>query len=358
MTEISIKNLRKSYGSLEVLRDVNLEINDGEFIVFVGRSGCGKSTLLRSIAGLEPISQGTIRIGGRDVTRLPPSKRRIAMVFQSYALYPHMTVRENMGFSLKLSKSGQVEREKIVNRAAETLQLEEYLDRKPAQLSGGQRQRVAIGRAIVRDPEVFLFDEPLSNLDADLRVQMRAELIQLHASLKATMVYVTHDQVEAMTMADRIVVLNAGKIEQVGTPQELYDAPRNEFVAGFIGSPKMNILPVASASRENDGLVLTINRNSHIRLDGNLPDMDPIKIGIRPEHLVLVNPENAQLSGTITLVEGLGSDSFLSVDIGIERNITVRQVGSSAHKAGDRVFITPQSKHVHLFGNDGARATK
>ncbi len=352
MAEIRIEKLVKAYGDLVVLKDIDLEIIDGEFIVFVGRSGCGKSTLLRSIAGLENISAGEIWIGGKDVTQLAPSKRGIAMVFQSYALYPHLTVRENMGFSLRLAGTDKDARDKAVDKAARILQLTEYLDRKPSQLSGGQRQRVAIGRAIVREPGVFLFDEPLSNLDADLRVQMRAELIQLHDQLKATMVYVTHDQVEAMTMADRIVVLNGGVIEQVGTPAELYAAPKNEFVATFIGSPRMNILELAGKS---DGASVTLPGGR--RYDCGRSDLGemPCKLGIRPENITFTDPEKAALTGRVKLVEALGSDSFVTLSHDGEKSVTARVPGTSRLTSGEMVGIGFEPNCVHLFGAAGQR---
>ena len=280
MANISINDLRKNYGAVEILKGIDLEIEDGEFVVFVGRSGCGKSTLLRCIAGLETISDGSISIDGKDVTGTTPSKRGIAMVFQSYALYPHLTVRDNMAFSLKLAARPAAEIGYRVSKAARVLKIEDLLDRRPAQLSGGQRQRVAIGRAIVRAPKAFLFDEPLSNLDADLRVQMRHELMQLHADLSATMIYVTHDQVEAMTMADKIVVLNGGRIEQLGAPLDLYQNPKNLFVATFIGSPRMNIIDAAAITPKIGTMA------------------NAAKIGIRPEDIDLTALGEGQLAGS------------------------------------------------------------
>src|SRR5688500_5062460 len=281
MAEVSLRGIRKSYGALEVVHGVDLDIKSGEFVVFVGPSGCGKSTLLRMIAGLEPISGGEISIGGKVVNDVPSPQRGIAMVFQSYALYPHMTVYDNMAFGLKLAKTPKAEVDQRVREAARILQIEDYLERMPKALSGGQRQRVAIGRAIVRDPKVFLFDEPLSNLDASLRAQTRIEIAKLHDTLTATMIYVTHDQVEAMTLADRIVVLNAGKIEQVGTPLELYRNPVNTFVAGFIASQRMNFLEV---SIRNNQLVVPGNKV----LTLSHPKLAEVRtIGVRPEHLEL-----------------------------------------------------------------------
>ena len=286
MAGVTIRELRKAYGSVEVMHGVDLDINDGEFVVFVGPSGCGKSTLLRMIAGLEDITSGTVSIGDRVVNDVAPSKREVAMVFQTYALYPHMTVFKNMAFGLKQAKTPEDEINRRVSAAADVLQITDYLERSPRNLSGGQRQRVAIGRAIVRDPEVFLFDEPLSNLDAALRVQTRLEIARLHERLKSTMIYVTHDQVEAMTLADKIVVLRAGKVEQVGSPIELYETPANAFVAQFIGSPKMNFFDAAEVT----------NRNVD---EGTF-------IGMRPEHMQLAGADTAQVSGRLELIENLG----------------------------------------------------
>jgi multiple sugar transport system ATP-binding protein len=329
MGQITLKQVRKSFGEVDVIPGVDLDINDGEFVVFVGPSGCGKSTLLRLIAGLEDTTSGTISIDGQDATALPPAKRGLAMVFQSYALYPHMSVKKNIGFPLKMAGMDPAEAEKRIQRAAGVLNLTNYLDRKPGQLSGGQRQRVAIGRAIVREPAAFLFDEPLSNLDAALRVGMRQEISELHQSLKTTMIYVTHDQVEAMTMADKIVVLNAGRIEQVGSPMELYNTPRNTFVASFIGSPKMNLIDGAEAARHG----------AH-------------SMGIRPEHLdVGVGP----WAGTVGLTEHLGSDTFLKVAVDGIGTLTVRAGGEIALHHGDRIQLSPQADKIHRFGPDGLR---
>lgn len=313
MANLILENVKKSFGSVDVIHGVQLKIEDGEFIVFVGPSGCGKSTLLRMIAGLEEVSFGRIKIGEKDVTKVDPSDRGVAMVFQSYALYPHMNVRENMGFGLKMTGRSQEEVTSRVNKAAEILHLEKLLDRKPKQLSGGQRQRVAIGRAIVRNPEVFLFDEPLSNLDAELRVRMRLEIAKLHKDLSATMIYVTHDQTEAMTLADKIVVLNAGKVEQYGPPLELYDDPANIFVAGFIGSPKMNFL---------NATVEKVSGNSaHIKLL-DFPNasfdfkLSATKVTARQKLLVGVRPEHFDVSGKVKLkllvdvIEHLGAATY------------------------------------------------
>ena len=331
MAEVLIDKLCKSYGSAEILKDIDLKVEDGSFVVLVGPSGCGKSTLLRCIAGLEPISAGGMTIGGRQVKNLPPAKREIAMVFQSYALYPHMTVFENIGFALENQGLPKAEIKRKVEQVAEMLQLTPYLPRLPKALSGGQRQRVAIGRAIVRGPKVFLFDEPLSNLDAALRVQMRMEIARLKRSLPATtMIYVTHDQVEAMTMADRIVVLNAGRVEQVGAPMELYERPRSLFVAGFIGSPKMNFMTEAVAAK-----------------------LGAATIGVRPEHLTL-STDQGLIGGKVDYAEILGSDSFLYVQVG-DGLVTVRETGKTGFRPGDPVFLSPQPEHVHRFDKDGNR---
>lgn len=332
MGRIQLKQVRKKFGAVEVIPPLDLEINDGEFVVFVGPSGCGKSTLLRLIAGLEDTTSGTIEIDGQDATDVVPAKRGLAMVFQSYALYPHMSVRKNIAFPLRMAKMSQDEQNKRIEAAAKALNLTDYLDRKPGQLSGGQRQRVAIGRAIVREPAAFLFDEPLSNLDAALRVGMRMEISELHKKLDTTMVYVTHDQVEAMTMADKIVVLQAGVIEQVGTPLELYRTPRNKFVAGFIGSPKMNLIEGAEAKRHGAAT-----------------------IGIRPEHLSL-STKSGDWKGTVGVSEHLGSDTFLHVSIdGFEDAVSVRISGEVDVYFGDTVYLTPQADLIHKFDKQGLR---
>jgi multiple sugar transport system ATP-binding protein len=329
MGSITLENVTKSFGEHHVIHGVNLNIGDGEFVVFVGPSGCGKSTLLRLIAGLEDISSGKISIDGEDVTEAPPSKRGLAMVFQSYALYPHMTVRDNIAFPLKMAKMDPAEIDKKVNEAARVLNLAQYLDRRPRQLSGGQRQRVAIGRAIVRSPTAFLFDEPLSNLDAALRVGMRLEIGELHKRLAKTMVYVTHDQVEAMTLADKIVVLNAGRIEQVGSPLELYKTPLNQFVAGFIGSPKMNFITGAPAA----------NRQA-------------ASIGVRPEH-IRISRDTGEWAGTVGVAEHLGSDTFLHVQAAALGTLTVRGEGEIGIGYGDQIFLTPEPDKVHRFDANG-----
>jgi ABC-type sugar transport system ATPase subunit len=346
MAEVRLTGVNKFYGAAQALHDIHLDVADGEFVVFVGPSGCGKSTLLRSIAGLEPISAGKIEIGGRDVTDLAPSDRDLAMVFQSYALYPHMTVRENMDFGMKINNFTPDDRKRRIAEAARVLQLGDYLDRKPAQLSGGQRQRVAIGRAIVKNPKVFLFDEPLSNLDAKLRVQMRVELEALHNELKATMIYVTHDQVEAMTMADKIVVLNAGRIEQVGSPLDLYHRPDSLFVAGFIGAPSMNFLTVTMGETVVcDGQALV----------GVAPLPGAVTLGIRPEHLTIRPEGEGDLPATVTLRETLGGDAYLYVRTPSGQAMVVRAEGDTPLNHGDRIGLALPPARVHLFGSDGQR---
>ncbi|MBZ9991823.1 ABC transporter ATP-binding protein [Mesorhizobium sp. BH1-1-5] len=329
MGNITLKNVSKSFGSTTIIPDIDLNIEDGEFVVFVGPSGCGKSTLLRLIAGLEDVSGGTITIDGRDVTQEAPAKRKLAMVFQSYALYPHMTVAKNIAFPLKMAGEDQATIDKKVKDAARVLNLTNYLERRPGQLSGGQRQRVAIGRAIVRQPSAFLFDEPLSNLDAALRGTMRLEISELHHQLKTTMIYVTHDQVEAMTMADKIVVLNAGNIEQVGSPMELYKTPKNLFVAGFIGSPKMNMIEGAPAEKYGAKT-----------------------IGIRPEHLN-ISTTSGDWKATVGVAEHLGSDTFLHVQADGIGTVNVRADGEVGVRHGDTVYLTPDKAKLHRFGADG-----
>ncbi|MDP5362596.1 MAG: ABC transporter ATP-binding protein [Paracoccaceae bacterium] len=332
MGQITLKQVTKSFGDVQVIPPLDLTIEDGEFTVFVGPSGCGKSTLLRLIAGLEDITTGHIEIDGKDATDLVPAKRGLAMVFQSYALYPHMSVRKNIAFPLKMAKMTPAEIEKRIANAAAVLNLTDYLDRRPGQLSGGQRQRVAIGRAIVREPAAFLFDEPLSTLDAALRVGMRLEISELHKRLNTTMIYVTHDQVEAMTMADKIVVLRAGHIEQVGTPLDLYHKPRNEFVAGFIGSPKMNIFGGSEAQKYGG-----------------------TKAGIRPEHIDVSMTEGTW-NGKVGVAEHLGSDTFIHVhDTGLADMVTVRITGDISVRHGDTIYLTPQLDQMHRFDAQGLR---
>ncbi|MCV0427243.1 MAG: sn-glycerol-3-phosphate ABC transporter ATP-binding protein UgpC [Roseibium sp.] len=350
MARIELHNIAKAYGSVEVMRDINLTIEDGEFIVLVGPSGCGKSTLLRMIAGLEPITDGDFRIDGARMNEIPPRDRDMAMVFQSYALYPHMDVSRNMGFSLEIRKAQKEERGRKVAEAAQTLGLASLTERLPRALSGGQRQRVAMGRAIVRDPSAFLFDEPLSNLDAALRVEMRLEIARLHQRLNATMIYVTHDQVEALTLADRIVVLNAGDIQQVGTPLDLYERPSNKFVAQFIGSPTMNILGVVQSEggvKLKDGTVLNVGSETGQR--------QAHELGVRPEHLDVVAEEAAHMRGVAELVEHLGSDTNIHAKIPGVGPVLVRQHGHFPMKTGDAVNIAVDLEKAHLFGPDGVR---
>lgn len=354
MADVVLKNVRKSFGRAHVIHGVDLDVKDGEFIVFVGPSGCGKSTLLRLIAGLEDISSGDLLIGGERVNDLPPAKRGIAMVFQSYALYPHMNVYDNMAFGLELAKSSKAEIDAKVREAARMLQIESLLDRKPKQLSGGQRQRVAIGRAIVRDPKVFLFDEPLSNLDAALRVQTRIEIAKLHNDTDATMIYVTHDQVEAMTLADRIVVLNAGRIEQVGTPLELYHHPANLFVAGFLGSPQMNFIPCEVVQTGADGVQVRLPNGGTISApvtpDG-VQTGENVTLGVRPDHIQV--RAQGLLTGRIELVEELGENHLLYVDVGHGNRLTVRIPGGAHMDIGSQVSLALSQESCHLFRQTG-----
>jgi multiple sugar transport system ATP-binding protein len=329
MGSIALEKVSKSFGTVEVIPELELNIVDGEFVVFVGPSGCGKSTLLRLIAGLEDVTTGTIKIDGEDVTSRPPAKRGLSMVFQSYALYPHMSVRGNIAFPLKMAGEPKEEIDRKVGDAARVLNLTDYLDRKPRQLSGGQRQRVAIGRAIVRQPKAFLFDEPLSNLDAALRVNMRLEISELHQQLGTTMVYVTHDQVEAMTMADKIVVLNDGRIEQVGSPLDLYRSPANQFVAGFIGSPKMNFVEGPEAAKYGAAA-----------------------IGVRPEH-ILLSKESGAWRGVVGVAEHLGSDTFLHVNADGVGQVTARTSGEIDLRHGQAVYLTPDAERIHRFDAGG-----
>ena len=331
MGSITLKQVVKRFDTTTVIPPLDLSIEDGEFVVFVGPSGCGKSTLLRLIAGLEDVTEGTIEIDGVNATDLPPAKRGLAMVFQSYALYPHMTVRKNIAFPLKMAGMDQAAIDAKVNYAASTLNLADYIDRRPGQLSGGQRQRVAIGRAIVREPSAFLFDEPLSNLDAALRGNMRLEITELHQTLATTMVYVTHDQVEAMTMADKIVVLRAGFIEQVGSPLDLYREPANVFVAGFIGSPAMNLITGKNADEHG-----------------------ATTIGVRPEHFSLSH-DSGKWSGVVGVSEHLGSDTFLRVNVEGIGYLTARADGEFPARHGDTVYLTPQPERIHRFDAAGLR---
>jgi len=349
MSQIELNHIVKRFGTAEVIHDVSFGIEKGEFVVFVGPSGCGKSTLLRMIAGLEEVTSGEIRIGDRDVTDEEPSERGVAMVFQSYALYPHMTVAENMSFGLRMARRPKREIDEKVARAAKILRLEELLARKPGQLSGGQRQRVAIGRAIVRDPEVFLFDEPLSNLDAELRVQMRVEIAKLHSVLRNTMVYVTHDQTEALTLADRIVVLRAGVVEQVGAPLDLYDNPDNAFVAGFIGSPRMNFLKAVSLG---DRRFAVGGIEVEVPIEAVVAPGDEVQFGIRPEHLEA--PEGTNLIVRVDVIEELGATSYLHGVIATgETLVAERRTGRD--RAGAEVALRFRPEAARLFALDGRR---
>lgn len=348
MARMELKALVKRYGPVEVLRDINLEIEDGEFIVLVGPSGCGKSTLLRMIAGLEPITGGDFLIDGDRMNDVRPRDRDIAMVFQSYALYPHMDVARNMGFSMEIRKDPVEEKNRLVAKAAETLGLNALMERLPRALSGGQRQRVAMGRAIIRDPRAFLFDEPLSNLDAALRVDMRLEIARLHQRLKSTMVYVTHDQVEALTLADRIVVLDGGDIQQVGSPLDLYERPANKFVAQFIGSPTMNVVPVTGGERS-----VNLNNGTSIAIPDLQDCEQAVEMGIRPEHIDVVGPGEGDVTATAELVEHLGSDTNIYVTVEGLGQLMVRKHGNIPAKSGDQFGLRMQPDNAHLFALDG-----
>ncbi len=360
MISLELKNVKKSYGDNEVIKGVSFTVEDGEFVVFVGPSGCGKSTLLRMIAGLEEISAGDILIDGKRVNDIAPDRRGLAMVFQSYALYPHMTVEDNMGFALKLAGVGKAERHEKVLEAARILQLEEFLNRKPGQLSGGQRQRVAIGRAIVRHPKIFLFDEPLSNLDAALRSATRMELAGLHRRIQKSIIYVTHDQVEAMTMADRIVVLRLGVAEQIGRPLDLYNEPANLFVAGFIGSPKMNFFPVTVDSMKDNKAFIRIP-------DGTLVDFShhgkalqpgqPLTLGLRPD-MLKISPEG-KVKGKVAMVERLGNETLMYINLDrFDDPVTVSRTGQFDISIGDEVKLTIDELRAHFFGQDGNRINR
>jgi lactose/L-arabinose transport system ATP-binding protein len=358
MAGLSLKNVVKRYGSLEVIHGANLEIENGEFVVFVGPSGCGKSTLLRMIAGLEDISDGKIEIGGKVVNDAEPADRGIAMVFQSYALYPHMTVEENLSFGLRMNGNPKADTEARVRRAAEILQINELMQRRPKQLSGGQRQRVAIGRAIVREPQVFLFDEPLSNLDAELRVQMRVEISKLHKQLGTTMIYVTHDQTEAMTLADKIVVLRGGRIEQVGAPLDLYDDPENRFVAGFVGSPKMNFLPGKVAHETAEGVTITLDHAPTFSLTMPVaarPGIGaPITLGIRPEHFEDAG-KAADLTVAVDVAEHLGNTSYVYAHLAEELPLIIERPESRHVGKLDRLTVSVPANKAFLFDSEGTR---
>ncbi|PMS15739.1 ABC transporter ATP-binding protein [Trinickia dabaoshanensis] len=358
MSAVQLQQIRKTFAGADVLKGVDIEVDEHEFLVFVGPSGCGKSTLLRTIAGLERVDSGRVLIGGEDVTEVEPSERGVAMVFQSYALYPHMSVYENIAFGLRMLKLPQSEIDRRVNGAAQILQIGQLLERRPRALSGGQRQRVAIGRAIVREPKVFLFDEPLSNLDAALRVQMRLELIKLHKQLNATMIYVTHDQTEAMTMADRIVVLNHGSVEQIGSPLELYRRPRNRFVAGFIGSPKMNFIDVEVSTADRAGVTIALPGGAPLSVRCEADGVragDKLTLGIRPEHFAENGAAgcDARLAGEVIVVEHLGGETLLHVGLAGGATIQVKGSGDSAATDGQRIEVGFSARHAHLFGSDG-----
>ena len=354
MAAVEIRNVAKSFGPTDIIRDINIEVPDGAFVVLVGPSGCGKSTLLRMIAGLEDIDKGEISIGGRVINDVEPKHRDIAMVFQNYALYPHMTIAENMGFSLRLAKQSKAEIDQRVGEAARILGLSDYLHRYPKQLSGGQRQRVAMGRAIVRQPQVFLFDEPLSNLDAKLRVQMRGELKDMHARFKTTTIYVTHDQIEAMTMADLIVVMRDGVVEQIGSPLDLYDFPANMFVGSFIGSPAMNFL-TGTVRQEQGRQVFETPSGFHLPVDAGAgaPDGLAATLGIRPEHLLLADPGQG-LNGRIVTIEPTGSETFVVVQLGEDRISALLRQRLSA-SIGEEIWLTPQAGTTHLFDSATSR---
>ncbi|TAG05944.1 MAG: sn-glycerol-3-phosphate ABC transporter ATP-binding protein UgpC [Betaproteobacteria bacterium] len=357
MASVQLSSVHKSFDDVSVLKDINLDVRDGEFMVFVGPSGCGKSTLLRTIAGLEEITSGTLKIGERIVNDVTPSERGIAMVFQSYALYPHMNLFDNMAFGLQLAKVPKAEIETLVRGAAKTLNIDHLLDRKPKALSGGQRQRVAIGRAIVRKPEVFLFDEPLSNLDASLRVRMRYEFAKLHEALKTTMIYVTHDQVEAMTLADRIVVLRDGRIEQVGAPLELYQHPTNQFVAGFIGSPRMNFIAAEITAVSNDSVSVKLGDGSIVRCAvsaGNAKAGDKVTLGLRPEHLSQQSGALNSITANVTFVEQLGSSTQAYCDFpGADEGVTAQFEGAAQLSSGAPIKMGFGAENCYLFSSNG-----
>ena len=355
MARLELRNVVKRFGAAEVIHGVSLEIESGEFVVFVGPSGCGKSTLLRMIAGLEPVTAGDVALDGEVVNEVPAAKRGLAMVFQSYALYPHMSVRKNLSFGLETVRAPRAEIRARVAEAADILQIGELLDRKPGQLSGGQRQRVAIGRAIVREPKIFLFDEPLSNLDAELRMQMRVELNKLHRRLGTTMIFVTHDQTEAMTLADRIVVLRAGIVEQVGTPLELYNSPENLFVAGFIGSPRMNFLPGEVIANGDGEVVLRLASGPELRTPvagAGPPPGEKVTVGIRPENLRIVEPAEAILNGEVQITEHLGGETLVYVSLPAGGAATVEIPGQVSVKPGELVGIGFDSSAYFVYTPD------
>jgi multiple sugar transport system ATP-binding protein len=352
MATVRLRDVRKSYGSVEVIKGVNIDIDDGEFVVFVGPSGCGKSTLLRMIAGLEDITGGTLEIDGRVVNDLQPKERGIAMVFQTYAIFPHMTVRENVAFGLTIGGASKEEKERKVAEAARILQMEHLLDRRPSQLSGGQRQRVAIGRAIVRDPKVFLFDEPLSNLDAALRMDMRMEIGRLHQDLGTSMIYVTHDQVEAMTLADKIVVLKDGEVMQAGTPMELYHEPANLFVAGFLGAPSMNFIDVSVSERGDTDVLVGNPSLDPIRVDTRgrtLKSGERAVLGVRPQYLMPTDPESGMLHGTVSLTERLGSETVVDIALRDGTNVIAAIAEDRIMKPGHEISLSFDAAKAHVF---------
>ncbi len=354
MTDVTLESLGKSYGLVEVLKDISLTIENGEFLVLVGPSGCGKSTLLRAISGLEPISAGKILMGGEDVTGKEPVQRGVGMVFQSYALYPHMTVEQNIGFGLKIAGRDKGEIKDTVRQVADLLQLDHLLDRKPRELSGGQRQRVAIGRSLARRPKIFLFDEPLSNLDASLRVEMRVELAKLHAELKSTMIYVTHDQVEAMTMADRIVVMDHGKIMQVGTPLELFNAPRNRFVAGFLGQPSTNFLEVRAAVTEGGQTTYTIAGGTVTFQAAPAGASEATEVGLRPDVFEIVATGKSDLSGTVDLAEQLGDETLVHVRLESDVRLIAKLKGQHPLACGQEIDLRVTGNGRMAFSKTGA----
>ncbi|MCY7296719.1 ABC transporter ATP-binding protein [Alteromonas sp. a30] len=356
MANLKITQLRKAYGDVEILKGIDLDINDHEFVVFVGPSGCGKSTLLRTIAGLEDVNSGHIYLDEHEITELAPAKRDLAMVFQSYALYPHMTVRKNMSFALDLAGVDKHSIDEKVKAAADILELTLLLDRKPKDLSGGQRQRVAIGRSIVRNPKIFLFDEPLSNLDAALRVQMRLELARLHRDLRATMIYVTHDQVEAMTLADKVVVLNQGQIEQVGAPIELYERPKNMFVAGFLGMPRMSFLDAKVKDVHSQSVDIELNNGTSLSLPiatQNLKSQSHVTLGIRPEHINLCEKESGDMQVTFDVAEHLGSDTYCYAKTHSGESLTIRENSETNVSAGESLGVRINTAKCHLFDQQG-----
>ncbi len=360
MAELSLTNVVKRYGALEIIHGANLEVKDGEFVVFVGPSGCGKSTLLRMIAGLEDISGGELKIGGRLVNDVEPADRGIAMVFQSYALYPHLTVEQNLNFGLRMNGNPKADTDRRVKQAAEILQISELMQRRPKQLSGGQRQRVAIGRAIVREPQIFLFDEPLSNLDAELRVQMRVEISRLHKKLGTTMIYVTHDQTEAMTLADKIVVLRSGNIEQIGAPLDLYDDPANQFVAGFVGSPKMNFLKAEVVDSQPGGVAIVLKNQRNVRLalpiaSAKVEAGQEVTLGIRPEHFLDAGRGDADLTVDVDVAEHLGNTSYIYANIAADEQIVIEREESRTTGNRDKLTVALSAAKAFLFDSAGNR---